>query len=162
MFKHPDIQVALPSLPLLIEWSQEKTLAGPIHGLSHWNRVAENGQQLCQMAEKDGQRPDRLVVFLFAYVHDSCREDDWSDIEHGPRAARAIAEIRETLLPFLTDEQFLLLRMACAAHTKEERTDILTLNICLDSDRLDLPRVGICPQPERMASKYGALWATGC
>ena len=32
----------------------------------------------------------------------------------------------------------------------------ITANICFDSDRMDLLRVGILPVPERMATKQGA------
>ena len=32
----------------------------------------------------------------------------------------------------------------------------ITANICFDSDRMDLLRVGILPVPERMATKRGA------
>jgi hypothetical protein len=30
------------------------------------------------------------------------------------------------------------------------------MNTCFDADRLDLPRVGITPDPDKMATKEGA------
>ena len=41
-------------------------------------------------------------------------------------------------------------------HTVVSRTGDITVNICFDSDRMDLLRVGILPVPERMATKRGA------
>ena len=35
-------------------------------------------------------------------------------------------------------------------HTVVSRTGDITVNICFDSDRMDLLRVGILPVPERM------------
>ena len=66
-----------------------------IHGLGHWDRVHENGVFL---AKHSGG--DLLVVELFAYLHDSCRQSDsW------------------------------------------------------DSDRLDLGRVGIKPDPKLLSTE---------
>ena len=39
---------------------------------------------------------------------------------------------------------------------KDVITGDITVNICFDSDRMDLLRVGILPVPERMATKQGA------
>ena len=39
---------------------------------------------------------------------------------------------------------------------KDVITGDITVNICFDSDRVDLLRVGILPVPERMATKQGA------
>ena len=39
---------------------------------------------------------------------------------------------------------------------KDVITGDITVNICFDSDRMDLLRVGILPVPERMATKRGA------
>ena len=44
----------------------------------------------------------------------------------------------------------------CEMHTVVPRTGDITVNICFDSDRMDLLRVGILPVPERMATKQGA------
>ena len=34
-----------------------------------------------------------------------------------------------------------------------------TIDVCFDADRLDLGRVGILPEPEKMATKQGAYFA---
>lgn len=56
----------------------------------------------------------------------------------------------------LSDEQIAKLKRACELHTIQHRTGDMTIDICFDSDRLDLYRVGILPIPERMATKQGA------
>ena len=61
------------------EYVHSQWTLGKIHGISHWDRVYENGQRLLA----PGVNP--LVVGLFAYLHDSCRMDDWEDIDHGQR-----------------------------------------------------------------------------
>ena len=53
-------------------------------------------------------------------------------------------------------KQIELLKDACALHTTCHRTGNPTIDTCFDSDRLDLPRVSILPDPERMATKEGA------
>ena len=35
----------------------------------------------------------------------------------------------------------------------------ITIDVCFDSDRLDLPRAGITPDPAQMATKEGAEMA---
>lgn len=119
------------------------------HGMDHWDRVYGNGQRL--------MTPDvnPLVVGLFAYLHDSCRLDDGEDLEHGPRAARLIDRLRDTLLSDVPDEEVRLLREACRLHTVSDRTGNPTIDACFDADRLDLGRVGIIPDPARMATEKG-------
>ncbi len=123
-----------------------------VHGLSHWRRVEMFG---LRMAEKE-ERVDRLVVRLFAYLHDFCRVNDWRDIEHGPRAAEKIKGVRESILGELSDEQFDALSQAIREHTvRSEPSGDITVDTCIDADRLDLGRVGITPDPERMLSCWG-------
>lgn len=74
---------------------------------------------------------DKDVIACFAYLHDS-------------------------YLKSLSDEQIETLKTACEMHTVVPRTGDITVNICFDSDRMDLLRVGILPVPERMATKRGA------
>lgn len=91
----------------------------------------------------------------FSYLHDRCREDDSYDEEHGPRAAKMIEGLRETLLKDLSDEQFRMLQEACRLHTSTHSTGNPTIDACFDADRLDLGRVDIIPRPEKMATKKG-------
>ena len=53
-----------------------------IHGAPHWARVRANGLRL---AEITGAH--QAVVELFAFLHDSCRLDEYEDPGHGGRAA---------------------------------------------------------------------------
>ena len=126
-------------------WTLEST-----HGISHWDRVYENGMKLVT------DDVDPVVVQYFAYLHDSCREDDGNDRLHGERAADWIETLRETLLRHLTDQQFNKLQEACRYHTVMSKTGDATVDACFDADRLDLWRVGIKPDPERMATCKGA------
>ncbi|MBR1788152.1 MAG: hypothetical protein IJ762_03025 [Bacteroidaceae bacterium] len=41
----------------------------------------------------------------------------------------------------------------------KHRTGNITVDICFDADRLDLTRVGITPNPRRMATSLGARLA---
>lgn len=126
---------------------------GPVHGMEHWKRVERNGLLL---ATED---VNVNVVRLFAYLHDHKRLSDGWDLEHGPRAAENMDNLRRTLLEGLTDEEFGMLRRACMEHTMTERTGVPTIDACFDADRMDLPRVGYMPDPDRMASALGAAYA---
>lgn len=131
------------------QWAVNRWTLGDKHGLSHWERVDRNGQML---ATPDC---DLTVIRLFAYLHDSCRIDDHYDVQHGPRAAKMIEGLRETLLKDLTDHQFELLQNACRLHTTTRSTGDPTIDACFDADRLDLGRVGITPDPAKMATAKG-------
>ena len=127
--------------------------ADSIHGIDHWDRVARNGESL------NVPGADMEVVLCFAYLHDVERDSDAYDVEHGPRAAELIDQIRNSVLGFLNDKQIGMLKDACTFHTTCHRTGNPTIDACFDSDRLDLGRVGIIPDPARMATKEGALRA---
>jgi uncharacterized protein len=129
---------------------QSNWTLGRVHGVEHWDRVYENGQKLLT------PEVHSIVVELFAYLHDSCRVDDYTDIYHGERAAEWILTLRETYLRDLSNEDMILLCEACRLHTVLHRTGNPTIDACFDADRLDLWRVGIIPDPERMATDIGA------
>ena len=122
---------------------------GALHGIRHWDRVYENGQKLLT--------PDTnpLVIGLFAYLHDSCRIDDGEDLYHGKRAADWIETLRGTYLKDVSNEEIELLQEACRLHTTKLKTGNPTIDACFDSDRLDLWRVGIIPDPTRLATEKG-------
>jgi uncharacterized protein len=122
---------------------------GALHGVRHWDRVYENGQKLLT------SDVNPLVVGLFAYLHDSCRMDDGEDLYHGERAALWIGTLRNTYLKDFSDEEIELLQEACRLHTTEHQTGNPTIDACFDSDRLDLWRVGIIPDPARLATEKG-------
>ena len=122
---------------------------GALHGIRHWDRVYENGQKLLT--------PDTnpFVIGLFAYLHDSCRIDDGEDLYHGKRAADWIETLRGTYLKDVSNEEIELLQEACRLHTTELKTGNPTIDACFDSDRLDLWRVGVIPDPARLATEKG-------
>ena len=119
--------------------AEAKLANSSIHGVSHWQTVEKNGVYLCQFNSADLE-----VVRLFALFHDSKREDDYRDLEHGPRAEIYLREIRE-LIP-LKDVQFETLCIACRTHTTGQIPENITVATCWDSDRLDIGRVGIKPK----------------
>lgn len=133
-------------------WPREM---GSTHGVSHWDRVARNGERLYV------EGADRDVIAAFAYLHDSQRCSNGPDLEHGPRAARFVDTIRHTYLQSFSNRQISLLKRACELHTVRRRTGNITVDICFDADRLDLTRVGITPNPRRMATALGARLAAG-
>ena len=74
-------------------------------------------------------------------------------------AAENLPALRGTLLAGITDDEFELLRKAFELHTVCHRTGNPTVDACFDADRLDLMRVGIIPDPKKMATERGAFYA---
>lgn len=132
-----------------IVFSQKMTSDNTVHGIDHWNQVESNALLLSHHTGAD-----ETVIRLFAIFHDSRRYDDGYDPEHGPRAAEFITQSRGNLF-VLDDARFDLLYHACYYHTKEHASGDKTIDTCYDADRLDLGRVGIQPNPEKMATLYG-------
>ena len=122
-----------------------------VHGPAHWMRVRRNGLFL---ANHTGA--NKRVIELFALFHDSCRLNDWTDSDHGPRAADYAASLfyDEHLLP-CSEEELQMLVVACEGHTHGGVHDDPTIGSCWDSDRLDLPRVGIAVDPTYLCTEYG-------
>ncbi|MCQ2092155.1 MAG: hypothetical protein MJY85_05700 [Fibrobacter sp.] len=133
---------------------EDRVYDSEIHGLAHWRQVEFNGLLL---AKKTGA--DITVVRLFALFHDSKRESDGYDDTHGGRGAEFAKKCREEKLFEITDEQFEKLYHACKNHTTERSSDDPTIDTCYDADRLDLGRVGIKLDPQKMASTAGGFVA---
>ncbi len=125
-----------------------------IHGVSHWQRVRENGVRI---ARHSGANP--LIVELFAFLHDCCREDDGSDPGHGERAAEFAESLRGTLL-HLGDEDFALLHLAIRDHALGQIRGDVTVVTCWDADRLDLGRVRIRPNPIYLCTEFARKKST--
>lgn len=121
-------------------------LRGP-HGPGHWARVHTNGALL---AELTGARAD--VVELFALFHDCRRFDEGFDLDHGPRAAELVREVRGEWFE-LDDEGLELLAIACRDHSKGMLGGDVTVRTCWDADRLDLDRVGIRPHAKKLCTE---------
>lgn len=110
------------------------------HGPAHWARVLENGLHLAPMTGADP-----VVVAHFAVFHDARRINEYDDEHHGERGSQLAREMRAEWLPFLSDEQFVLLTDACDRHTDGTTQGDVTVQTCWDADRLDLWRVSIEP-----------------
>ena len=136
-----------------------------MHGLAHWWRVRHNGLLVAEAMGADAR-----VMRLFAIFHDSHREDDGYDREHGPRAAAWLGGVREgtgdahgacdttvTVIRALADAEFAALHDACALHTSARTHDDPTVAACFVADRLDLSRVGYRPDPVRMPPAAGIV-----
>ena len=117
-----------------------------IHGVSHWSRVRLNGLRL---AAHTGADP--VVVELFAFLHDACRDDEGADPGHGKRAALFVDALPRGELP-ATDAQLDLLKVACTGHAHQPTHGDPTVATCWDADRLDLWRLGITPDPDRLCT----------
>jgi uncharacterized protein len=117
-----------------------------IHGAPHWARVRDNGLRL---AEQTGARSD--VIELFAFLHDTQRENDYHDPKHGRRAADFAKRLQGSLFT-LNDEGLDLLCFACIGHSDGVLEADITVQTCWDSDRLDLGRVGVIPDPSKLCT----------
>lgn len=134
--------------PLLIEIAAQYILdPQDVHGLNHWGRVLENGLRL-----REAEGGDITVIHLFAIFHDACRHNQSRDPGHGARGA-ALAERLLGDLSLVTKKQLDLLTLACLEHTDGKTDAALTVQICWDSDRLDLARVSIMPNPKHLCTK---------
>ncbi len=112
------------------------------HGDEHWRCVAATGLALAD----DLRGADRELVFLFGLLHDTRRENDHVDPEHGPRAAAFARELHDSGMIVLGDRLELLCH-AIDLHTRGGVSEDATVGACWDADRLHLPRVGIEPDP---------------
>lgn len=133
--------------PLLVQIaSQYKLNPHGAHGLSHWGRVLENGLRLSAI-----EGGDITVIRLFAIFHDACRINQTRDPGHGERGSYLAGELLEGH-PGVSPEQLHLLQTACKDHTDGKTKANLTVQICWDSDRLDLARVLIMPSPKYLCT----------
>ena len=129
------------------------------HGASHWVRVRRNGLLLAKQTGANA-----LVVELFAFFHDSCRVNEYTDRNHGSRGAELAVKLRGKYFD-ATEAEMALLVCACSGHSDGHLDADITVQTCWDADRLDLGRVGIEPDakylctaaakdPETIASAY--------
>ncbi len=137
-----DLTLFLPDIA-----NQYRLDPGHAHGLSHWARVLENGLKL---AEFEGGDP--TIISLFAIFHDACRHNQARDFGHGARAARLAEELLSNH-SLVSPEQLELLLKACREHTNGRTKADISIQICWDSDRLDLARVGIKPHPRKLCTR---------
>lgn len=126
-------------------------LTSTIHGVDHWRAVGATAASLADVfdmtaEDADAARPDRELLLLFALLHDARRLDDGRDLEHGPRAAVLLDELREGGLIRLDEARGDVLRKAIRDHTNGMLSEQPTIGICWDADRLLIHRVGFVPK----------------
>jgi uncharacterized protein len=97
---------------------------------------------------------DPEIVFCFALFHDSMRENDYVDPGHGKRGGALARELLEHR-GLLDEAQIDSLVYACDNHTAARTVDDPTIGLCWDSDRLNLWRVAIEPDPQLMSTAPG-------
>lgn len=120
------------------------------HAIDHWERVRQNGLDLARFTR--GADPE--VVELFAYFHDAGRHNEGDDPEHGHRGAMLAREFRGEFFD-CSREQLQQLCFAAQFHSDGLTEGDPTVRACWDADRLDLPRVGVTPDPEYLCTEYG-------
>jgi uncharacterized protein len=124
-----------------------------LHGFSHWRSIFRTGTQL-------SHNIDRTVLFYFSVFHDFFRENEYHDSGHGKRALLVIPNIQAYMREahfdkIQIDSVISKLSFALEHHDlPPEEFEALdnslknddTVRFCIDSDRLDLGRVGIRPE----------------
>lgn len=121
------------------------------HGPDHWQRVEKVGLELAKSTPADTE-----IISLFALLHDSRRIYDLVDLEHGERSAEYIQELFDSGHIKLDKDHLEILIFACKYHNdRSVRSDNLTVNICWDSDKIDLVRVGIDPKDIVLTTEVG-------
>jgi len=128
-------------------------LEGP-HGPTHWQRVMEKGLSLAKVTGADED-----IVRLFALFHDCKRINEYDDPGHGMRGAEYAKHLNGDLFT-LSNTRLDILIYACAYHADGMLSKDLTVGSCWDADRLDLPRIGIIPDPNYMSTEPGKHLAT--
>ena len=91
------------------------------------------------------------VVELFAFFHDSCRVNEYTDHDHGKRGADLALKLQGRMFEASADEMSLLVE-ACTGHSDGHTEADITVQTCWDADRLDLGRVGIRPNPKYLCT----------
>jgi uncharacterized protein len=145
----PATDLALVDLVLASAWRRHSRL----HGESHWYAVTATGLDLADTE----QGVDRELVFLFGLLHDTRRESDGRDREHGPRAARFALELHTAGAFALDAERLGLLVHALERHAFGEVSDDPRVGACWDADRLHLPRVGFAVDPALLSTESARL-----
>jgi uncharacterized protein len=142
-------QVLNEITPLLIQTilNEYQLSWNGVHGIPHWARVLENGLHLASYTGAQTQ-----VVALFAVLHDSRRTNESKDPGHGRRGAQFAKCLKGKAFD-LSADAFALLETACTYHTDSLTTGDITVQNCWDSDRLDLGRVGIVPDPRYLCTE---------
>lgn len=131
----------------------------PIHGYSHFLRVKHNILLL-----GNSYKLEQSNLELFAFYHDILRFNDGDDPDHGKRGSELFKKNTELNIQkkrglFISQEMIEKICFACENHTTMLRSGDKLIDICFDADRLDLMRIGVKPDPSKMATHIGAHYA---
>lgn len=154
----------LPDFPDRLDEVQRRTLAQfrldvlGTHGLPHWRRTYRNGILIA----KADSKIDLEIVTLFALLHDSQRDNEYDDPMHGVFGAQFAEKLAHEGLLGLDEERLTILKAAITDHPRGavlegEYWGQRTIQACWDADRLDLPRIGVEPDPRYLGSTYGLM-----
>lgn len=127
-----------------------------VHGPDHWKRVERNARMLAAVT------PGAYIYVgdAFAQLHDSMRENEFEDPEHGLRAEQRAYELyADRKLPRISADTIELLAYAIRHHDEGRTTDDPTIGVCWDADRLDLGRVGAVLDPSLFSTEAGKYLA---
>lgn len=120
------------------------------HGASHWKRVEKIGLYI----SREYKEADKKVIRLFSLLHDSKRENEFDDPQHGKRAAGYAKELYNQSLLNISEPQLTKLIYACEHHNdRNAKSEDITIQICWDSDRLDLIRLAMLPDETFLFTK---------
>jgi uncharacterized protein len=140
----PTSELELVDHVLALAWRRDSHL----HGEAHWHAVTATGLDLA--AGEPGADPE--LLFLFGLLHDTRRQSDGRDREHGPRAAAFAVELHADGAFELDAERLALLFQALERHAFGEVSDDPRIGACWDADRLHLPRVGFDVNPSLLST----------
>jgi uncharacterized protein len=139
-----------------------------LHGPTHWARVHMFAKAL--LTREQVPADAQTCVVLFAWLHDLAREDDEGTRTHAVDGAAQVDRILPAIGEDLSPDQREVVRGAINYHSDgmvaREAVEaglfahvawpadvvILAVGCCWDADRLDLPRVGIVPDPSLMST----------
>lgn len=124
---------------------------GTWHGPDHWRRVAAHSVAVSRSL---GVQP--LLGVVFAWTHDSQRQDEGKDPGHGPRAAEFVLERSGPgdILGFLSPHEIDTLAHACREHSNGLVDGPSMVQACWDADRLDMWRVNSEPDPDYLCTPW--------
>jgi len=122
--------------------SQLKLKHNSIHGIKHWEYVERVGLLLA-----DQTKTNKTVIQLFAYLHDCQRLNDDYDPDHGLRAAEYVDVLYKQGKLQINTGELETLKFTCRYHNDRTiKSADKTVQICWDSDRIDLTRIGVDPK----------------
>lgn len=128
------------------------------HNKKHWNRVFKLSKYIRELNGIESN-----IFKYFAMFHDVGRTDEDYNQNHGENGSKLAIKYRKYIN--LTDEEFEKLIFACKWHTKPLDTTNKffkdkIINICWDADKLDLVRLNIKINKEKLLNNYSKLDST--